>query len=175
MTARIIGNGGENVTPQVTAQTSLIEQMSAALNNGDGAPYFIPEYPMTEDLIPSAIDTDGSVFNGIGYLPDYRWSGSKGTVVASTGSYITGYIPFTVDDIIYCKPSNRYISLTDYVIAFDANFNLLGIIFNAVSLGWSMGESFYQKYETYRYSNVAYIRVSGSKASGVPTIRKAIK
>ena len=177
MTARIIGNGGENVTPQVTAQTSLIEQMSAALNNGDGAPDFIPQYPMTEDLIPSAIDTDGSIYNGIGYLDDHRWSGSTSSIVATTGYYITGYIPFTNDDILYCKPSGKHTYLAQYIMAFDSSFKLLGsMLSSTLSDGWNIGSTFHNIVPFIRYDNVAYIQITGQKGSyGIPTIHKAIK
>lgn len=46
------------------------------------------------NLLTLALDTDGSLYNGgLGYKSGYRISTSSGTEKASTGSYVSGYIP----------------------------------------------------------------------------------
>jgi hypothetical protein len=46
------------------------------------------------NLFTLALDTDGSLYNGgLGYKSGYRISTSSGSEKASTGSYVSGYIP----------------------------------------------------------------------------------
>ena len=55
------------------------------------------------NVLPLAIDTDGSIYNNIGYKADTRWSSSSGAETTGTGIYITGYIPVSSGDVIYLK------------------------------------------------------------------------
>ena len=52
--------------------------------------------------IPISTDTDGSVYNGVGYQAGYRL-GSSGTPSAESSSYITGFIPCKVGDVVRMK------------------------------------------------------------------------
>lgn len=52
--------------------------------------------------IPISTDTDGSVYNGVGYQAGYRL-GSGGTPSAESSSYITGFIPCKVGDVVRMK------------------------------------------------------------------------
>ena len=49
--------------------------------------------------VPSSIDTDGSIYQGHGYIEDYRLSAS-GELSAQTGSITTGFIPCKSTDLI---------------------------------------------------------------------------
>ena len=54
--------------------------------------------------VPISTDTDGSVYNIIGYKDNARLSSSGGvSSTAQTGSVVTGFIPYTVGDIIRMK------------------------------------------------------------------------
>ena len=56
------------------------------------------------NVLPLALAVDGtSVYNGIGYKADTRWSESGQSESTSTGEYLTGYIPVSNGDTIYCK------------------------------------------------------------------------
>lgn len=56
------------------------------------------------NVLPLALAVDGtSVYNGIGYKADTRWSESGQAESTSAGDYLTGYIPVSNGDIIYCK------------------------------------------------------------------------
>lgn len=50
--------------------------------------------------IPISTDADGTVFNGIGYMENYRISASSGSVTANTGTDLTGFIPAKIGDVI---------------------------------------------------------------------------
>lgn len=51
-----------------------------------------------------AIDANGSLYNGCGYIADYRLN-SSGATVAASGAIHSGYIPFTYGDIIRASGS----------------------------------------------------------------------
>ena len=59
------------------------------------------------NLVPTSVDTDGSIFNGTGYKDGVRLSSSGGvssdTSSAVASSTITGFIPFKNTDVIRMK------------------------------------------------------------------------
>lgn len=59
--------------------------------------------PNFTDVLPTAIDTDGSVFNGIGYIKaGYRLQ-SDGSITADSGKGCTGFIPVKQNDVVHVK------------------------------------------------------------------------
>lgn len=52
------------------------------------------------NLVPTSIDTDGSIFNGVGYMDEYRLN-SSGVVTAQANSTVTGFIPAVKGDVFY--------------------------------------------------------------------------
>ncbi len=64
-----------------------------------------PEEPVEViNQVPISTDTDGSIFNGVGYKDDARLSSSGGlSSSAQVGSTTTGFIPFRSGDIIRLK------------------------------------------------------------------------
>lgn len=58
-----------------------------------------------DNIVSTLVDTDGSIYNGVGYKTDTRLSSSQGT--DSLEGYITfGFIPFEKGDIIRTKGIN---------------------------------------------------------------------
>ena len=56
------------------------------------------------NLVPTATDTDGNIYNGVGYKNDTRLSSSGGVSSSpSTGSVTVGFLPFKNTDIIRMK------------------------------------------------------------------------
>lgn len=56
------------------------------------------------NVLPLALAADGeSVYNGVGYKADTRWSTSGNAEQTAEGVYLTGYIPVSVNDIVYLK------------------------------------------------------------------------
>ena len=57
--------------------------------------------------IPISTDASGNLFVGTngekGYKTDYRISGSSGEESSQTGTEVTGFIPYTTADTVYCK------------------------------------------------------------------------
>ena len=61
--------------------------------------------PTYKNLLPSAIDTDGSSYNGgKGYKSGYKISTSSGSESATTGAYCSGFMPISsIYDVIRVK------------------------------------------------------------------------
>lgn len=61
-----------------------------------------PSAPSYTNLLPSATDTDGSVYNDVGYAVGQRLN-SSGTVEDYAGIYLTGFIPVSFGDVVRLK------------------------------------------------------------------------
>lgn len=61
-----------------------------------------PSAPSYTNLLPSATDTDGSIYNGVGWEKGYRL-GSDGAPSAQNDSYLTGFIPVKFGDVVHLK------------------------------------------------------------------------
>ena len=61
-----------------------------------------PIAPSYTNLLPSATDTDGSIYNGVGWKEGYRINGS-GEPEEISGSYLTGFIPVKFGDVVHLK------------------------------------------------------------------------
>lgn len=67
------------------------------------------------NLVPTSVDTDGSVYNGCGYKDDVRLSSSGGVSgSAQTGSVTTGFMPFKNTDVIRMKGAEWVGATTKY-------------------------------------------------------------
>lgn len=61
-----------------------------------------PGAPSYTNLLPSATDTDGSIYNGVGWEKGYRL-GSDGAPSGQNVSYLTGFIPVKFGDVVHLK------------------------------------------------------------------------
>nr|DAQ53188.1 MAG TPA: Acid sphingomyelinase-like phosphodiesterase 3a [Bacteriophage sp.] len=61
-----------------------------------------PSAPSYTNLLPSATDTDGSIYNGVGYASGQRLN-SSGAAEGYNGSYLTGFIPVKMGDVVHLK------------------------------------------------------------------------
>ena len=81
------------------------------------------------NLVPTSTDTDGSIFNGVGYKENVRLSSSGGISSSSqNGSVTTGFIPFPDGDktVIRMKGVEWKNAFTNYnghhyIMFYDAN------------------------------------------------------
>ncbi|MBR7132337.1 MAG: metallophosphoesterase [Clostridia bacterium] len=74
------------------------------VGRGEGREIEIKNYAVSyTNVLQSAIDTDGSVYNGMGYKANTRWSSSSDTETTADGIYLTGYIPVSAGDVIRLK------------------------------------------------------------------------
>lgn len=67
------------------------------------------------NLVPTSIDTDGSIYNKVGYKDNVRLS-SSGSISGSaqSGSVTTGFMPFKYTDTIYMKGAQWLNASTNY-------------------------------------------------------------
>lgn len=78
--------------------------------------------------VPLSIDTDGSIYNGCGYIEGYRLS-SSGALKSQEKSVATGFIPFTATDIILMAGAVWTTDVASgycYIVFYDKNFAILG-------------------------------------------------
>lgn len=78
------------------------------------------------NLLTAAIDTDGSIYNGVGYLTGYRLGG--GANGAMSGYTVTGYMPAGDGTSFVIRTSNKYgVSSSAYsrVALYDSNFTFI--------------------------------------------------
>lgn len=84
-----------------------------------------PEEPEASytNLVPTSVDTDGTVYNGTGYKDDTRLSSSGGVSgSAQTGSATTGFMPYSSLGIIRIKGATWLNNSGHYYInAYDQN------------------------------------------------------
>lgn len=78
--------------------------------------------------VPISIDTDGSVFNGVGYQNGYRISTSSGNASVESNSTISGYIPATNGDVIRVYGVDWYNpdGTKNTIAAYDSDFAYIG-------------------------------------------------
>ena len=99
----------------------------------------VPDIPEAPDAgytnrVPTSIDTDGSVFNGVGYQNGYRISTSSGNASAETLSTISGYIPVNPGDVVRVYGVDWYNpnGSKNAFAAYDANFGYIGAVYGNI-------------------------------------------
>ena len=119
--------GGEDVTSSVYAN-GLITISEVTGNIVITATVTAKEPTVTyTNQIPISIDTDGSVYNGKGYLENTRLNSSGGTTTLA-GTAITGFIPVKVGDIVRFKnisytPGAPTSVIGDYISLYRSDFS----------------------------------------------------
>lgn len=130
--------------------------------------------------VPLSIDTDGSVYNGKGYVDGYRIN-SSGVNTAASNTLATGYIAATGGNTLLISEWDvmDYLTTDNAVAVYDENFANLGV-FTAKGNGYGI---FAAEFSEYGFSSVvetdgvlswvvpadagiAYIRFSAYRASG---------
>lgn len=137
--------------------------------------------PSYTNLLPSAIDTDGSVYNGVGWEKGYRL-GSDGAPSGQNDSYLTGFIPVKMGDVVHLKNvkwqngvTTGLSSSNQRVSFYDANKAHLGQT-NAVGLGGTLlgvkdDNNIWTQFTVRSFSgvtldNAAYFRLNCAEISG---------
>lgn len=96
------------------------------------------------NMLPNSIDTDGSIFDGVGYRNGYRLN-SSGGLSEQSNTFTTGFIPCTANSLIRLGgPGITYPGYGDnsaycYLCFYDANFNCLGSQSNQRNSQYSTG------------------------------------
>lgn len=91
VTSTVYSNGNVNIT-EVTGDI-IITVVATETVSSSGA---------YTNQIPISTDTDGTIFNSVGYQSGYRL-GSSGTLSGQSGSYVTGFIPCKAGDVVRMK------------------------------------------------------------------------
>lgn len=130
--------------------------------------------PSYTNQIPISTDTDGSIYNSIGYMLNMRLP-SNGVPSATNGCLVTGFIPFSVGDTIrvnkFCAVANQgsnakvFFYKEDHAkIAGISAYHLSqnGTYVIAQPLTWAPGNTIHDSGSgnTVDISNAAYFRLS---------------
>lgn len=127
--------------------------------------------------VPLSIDTDGSIYQGTGFLSGYRLS-SSGVLKATDTTSVTGYIPARGGDVVRvsgCWWYNPGFAGSNYVCAYAADFTYLGPV-NATGYDYGYpgvfagigGDEEVAVITLADNAGIAYIRVSCGENSGPP-------
>lgn len=74
------------------------------IGRGESRTIDVTNYVVTyTNVLPTSIDTDGSVYNGVGYKANVRWSTSSNAESTYEGAYLSGYISAPAGDIVRLK------------------------------------------------------------------------
>lgn len=120
MIAEMGERGGKTLNTKGTYCEDDIEVLYSAKK-----PIFTEYDGLSEDLIPSAIDTDGSIYNGTGYKLGYRLNSSGGES-AQANEFLSGYIPYSENDVFVLKATTTNgVGTVRYVYAYDKDFKQL--------------------------------------------------
>lgn len=121
------------------------------------------------NLVPTSIDTDGSIYNGTGYKADTRLS-SSGVEKTQACAVVTGFIPAAGGDVIRLGGNYRWYVEgynNNYLCAYDSSFNFIGGVYNTIdgfsytlniAASWDIGEM--STITLANDANIAYIRAS---------------
>ena len=133
--------------------------------------YSMDENTSQDNLLPKAIDTDGSIYNEVGFKIGWRLSGTTGLEKEDASFTLTGYIPFTCGDVI--RMANILIAGTQsYVWTYDSEFNPVSVVdiselpceVGDTSVTWSTID------QEDLHANAKYIRISIQGAISSNTI-----
>lgn len=150
-----------------------------------------PNAPSYTNQLPLATDTNGSVYNGVGWAAGYRLN-SSGVPDGQSGSYLTGFIPVKLGDTVYLKNVtwqngvNSGLNSGNQRISFyDANKNHLAQT-NAIGLGGTLNgikdsSGIWTQFTLRNFSggnltNAAYFRLNcaGLSAESIITVNEEI-
>ncbi len=116
------------------------------------------------NVVPTSIDTDGTIYNGIGYANGYRIS-SSGSPRAYSGSVATGYIAAVKGDVIRIKGVDWNVTDTGsehsekcYLVECNSSFSVVGSHRNDQYTLTKDGDIYIY---TLGYTAAAYIRLNG--------------
>ena len=157
-----------------------LTQEELAVKYAEGARVAIITEPV--NLVPKSINENGEVYNGCGYLSDYRLT-SSGGITDAEYSVITGFIPYTHGVEIHITGSLREVDHGgQYVNTYNAAFELIGSNYLDKAVVYSGGSSTFNEKNVRRdviktsaftdtntnnaFKDAKYIRVSLSLCAG---------
>lgn len=165
----------------------LINSYRAAMSTGTPETLSYKKWDVAyTNQIPISTDTDGSVFNGVGYRTGYKLSGS-GALESYTGIEVTGFIPCVNGDVvrlsgIAMSKNDSDAGSVDRISFYDsskAHIQTINVLQNSV--GW-WDASYDSDGNLTQFTNTkatgsAYMRISAHEidAGSVITVNEAIE
>ena len=106
--------------------------------------YFLHSTPrimlgVYENLLPQSTNTNGTIYNNVGYKKGYYFSASSLAESANSNVYLTGLMPIKYGDTIYLKNirccTSSSVSGYNRFTFFDKDFNYIGQVNAATAAG----------------------------------------
>ena len=131
-----------------------------------------------KNWVPVSTDTDGSIYNGVGYKDNVRLSSSGGiSGSAQNGSTTTGFIPFHGDeDIVRIKGVewlNTYNSGHHYLNFYDSSKKFLDYTSSTIYSAGNMGHVLTVTRDAQGVETIVWNRNYGTTNTLLQNVRKA--
>lgn len=131
------------------------------------------------NLVRTSIDTDGSIYNGVGYMDDYRLN-SSGEIASKADACHTGYIAVEYGAVIRAKVGTADETISgNYIVFCASDFAILEVATISTLVKGSRATFAAQSDGRYLltmdtanagYTDLAYIRVSAPSCEGADMI-----
>lgn len=132
------------------------------------------------NLVPTSVDTDGSIFNETGYITGYRLN-SSGNTTAQDGAIASGFIPYAGQTVcISGSAADIAGTVGNYLCLYDSSFNWINSIDfgNLVTYGavWAQNGTYQLTLEPAALTNetvLAQLTSAGYIRASIGVIRSA--
>lgn len=132
------------------------------------------EGPLFTNLVDSATDDNGNIYNETGYKDDYRWSASAGAEASNSGARITGWMPFTSGATYrfrnFDMDTRAYVGYGYFIAKKNDGTITATAIYGTSEFNYTYDSNTDTCSITYTNSAVAYFRISAYKGVGLPII-----
>jgi hypothetical protein len=132
-------DGSDGFATITETELAALTQENLAAKYADGVR--VLAVSADENLVPASISQNGVVYNGCGYMNNYRLNSSGGTQEALS-AVLTGFMPYTYGKTIEiaggCNPANAG---GQYIATYDSNFALIGVNYLSTLISNSGGGS----------------------------------
>lgn len=123
------------------------------------------------NLIPTSIDTDGSIFNGVGYKKSHRLNSSGAVTTATAAHVVCGFIPAKYNDTVYFDGLNCRIGDSGYghcyFWTYDKNFATI----KGSAVHQANFKTFFSEYTTDADGHLKSVKLNYSALSNCAYIR----
>jgi hypothetical protein len=131
--------GADDFATFTESEFAAFTQEELATKYGDGVR--ILAIAEDENLVPAAISKNRVVYNGCGYMKDYRLN-SSGGVQEAQSAVVTGFIPYTHSKTIEIGGGlNPASAGGQYIATYNGNFELIGVNYLSTLIANSGGTS----------------------------------
>lgn len=135
----------EEIVYLTKAELEVLTQEELATKYENGTRIIVVKEDAT-NLVHQATNTFGKIYNGCGYMNNYRLN-SVGEVVTASMSCVTGFMPYTHGNTIVVSGSKLDVLTfaAQYVAVYDENYNVIQSVYgsalvNTYGAAWELND-----------------------------------